>query len=345
MSTAKNNNEEEVDLGSLFVIIGKGFKNFFNFIGSIFKGIFHFLIITLLFFKEHLLKIFIAGLLGFIFGSYLDYTKGVIYESKMLVKPNFNSTKQLYSNILFYNDLVYQKEYELLMETFQINQEEAESLRGFSIEALMNENDIIISYDQLALSVDTLAINDYDFQSFKKAFTSYDYFIHEIKVTSTQNKIFKKFDEIILSSILENDYFKKVKESENSNLDRSYNLYDKNISQIDTLRKVYEKVLLEDAKNASSGTNINMSGEINEHVDIELFKINRNLDSYLTKISEKKSEKDKIINVISSFQKVGNVSGGILKSSKFIYFSVGFIAMVFMLLLMKLNTFLDKYNK
>ena len=44
MSTAKNNNEEEVDLGSLFVIIGKGFKNFFNFIGSIFKGIFEFII-------------------------------------------------------------------------------------------------------------------------------------------------------------------------------------------------------------------------------------------------------------------------------------------------------------
>ena len=32
MSTKNQNNEEEVDLGSLFVIIGKGFKNFFNFI-------------------------------------------------------------------------------------------------------------------------------------------------------------------------------------------------------------------------------------------------------------------------------------------------------------------------
>jgi len=60
-----------------------------------------------------------------------------------------------------------------------------------------------------------------------------------------------------------------------------------------------------------------------------------------------KPNKDSIFskNVISSFQKVGNVSGGILKSSKFIYFSIGFIVMVFMLLLMKLNTFLDKYNK
>ena len=345
MSTAKNKNEEEVDLGSLFVIIGKGFKNFFNFIASIFKGTFHFLIITLLFFKEHLLKIIVAGLLGFIFGAYLDYNKGVIYESKMLVKPNFDSTKQLYGNILFYNDLVNQKEYNLLMETFQINQEEAESLREFSIKALMNENDIIISYDELAVSVDTLAINDYDFESFKKAFTNYDYFIHEVKVTSTQNKIFKKFDKIILSSVSENDYFRNINNSEKSNLDRSYNLYDKNISQIDTLRKVYENVLLENAKKSTSGTNINLSAEVNKNVDIELFKINRNLDSYLTQISKKKSEKDKIINVISSFQKVGNISGGILKSSKFIYFSIGFIAMVFMLLLIKLNAFLDKYTK
>ena len=36
MST-KQNNEEEVDLGSLFIIIGNGFKKLFNFIGGVFK--------------------------------------------------------------------------------------------------------------------------------------------------------------------------------------------------------------------------------------------------------------------------------------------------------------------
>ena len=40
MSTNQNNHEEEVDLGSLFVIIGKGFSKIFNFIGNIFRGIF-----------------------------------------------------------------------------------------------------------------------------------------------------------------------------------------------------------------------------------------------------------------------------------------------------------------
>ena len=41
--------EEEVDLGALLIIIGKGFSKFFNFLGSIFKGIFHFFITILIF--------------------------------------------------------------------------------------------------------------------------------------------------------------------------------------------------------------------------------------------------------------------------------------------------------
>jgi hypothetical protein len=32
MSTDQKNNEEEVDLGSLVIIIGRGFSKFFNFI-------------------------------------------------------------------------------------------------------------------------------------------------------------------------------------------------------------------------------------------------------------------------------------------------------------------------
>ena len=40
MPTNQNNNEEEVDLGSLFVIIGRGFSTLFNFIGTFFKFIF-----------------------------------------------------------------------------------------------------------------------------------------------------------------------------------------------------------------------------------------------------------------------------------------------------------------
>jgi hypothetical protein len=105
MSThQKNNNEEEVDLGSLFVIIGRGFSNFFNFIGSIFKAFFHFIITLLLFLKQHLLKIVIASIVGGILGTFLDYKKEKTYGSELLLQPNFESTRQLYNNVNFYND-------------------------------------------------------------------------------------------------------------------------------------------------------------------------------------------------------------------------------------------------
>ena len=52
METNQQNKEEEVDLGSLFAIIGKGFSNLFQWIGEIFKGIFHFIISILLFLKQ-----------------------------------------------------------------------------------------------------------------------------------------------------------------------------------------------------------------------------------------------------------------------------------------------------
>ena len=36
--------DEEIDLGSLFKIIGKGFSNLFNAVGNFFKGILHYII-------------------------------------------------------------------------------------------------------------------------------------------------------------------------------------------------------------------------------------------------------------------------------------------------------------
>jgi hypothetical protein len=72
MSTNQHNNEEEVDLGSLFVIIGKGFSKFFNFIGNIFRGFFHAIITILIFLKQNIIKIGIAAILGGSLGAFLE---------------------------------------------------------------------------------------------------------------------------------------------------------------------------------------------------------------------------------------------------------------------------------
>lgn len=345
MSTKQNNQEEEVDLGSLFKIIGSGLSKFFSFLASILKGLFHVLVVILLFFRKHALKIIIVGALGAGIGYFLEYDKEVVYESKMLVKPNFNSTKQLYGNIDFYDDLVGQKEYELLKNTFQISDEEAQSLRGFAIQPVKNENDIINAYNDLLLAVDSTSLKSYKIKEFKKAFTEYDYKVHEITIRSTQNKIFTKFDEVILSSIVNNEYFKKLKESEDQNLDRSYKRYQKDLIEADTLRKVYMRALLEESKKPTTGTSIDMGSKSGQNKEIELFNTSSTLNSYLNRINTEKAKKSEIVNIVSSFQAVGSKSGGFRNSKTFIFMVFGVMGIVGLLLLRELNIFLNNYKK
>ena len=345
MSTNQKNNEEEVDLGSLFVIIGKGFSNFFNFIGSIFKGIFHFLISVLLFLKEHLLKIVIAGVIGIIAGVFLEVNTTTKYGSDLLVEPNFKSTRQLYNNVNYYNDLVKQKDFKALQRIFSLDEEAAISLKKFSIEPVIIDSDLINSYNDLILSIDTLAIKSYEYDVFKTSFTDYDYKVHKITVIAEKNNVFDKLDDVIISSVVNNTYFKRIKELTNENLNRTDSLYRQNLIQIDSLRRVYMKVMLEEAKKSNTGTSIDLGDKKKGTNEMALFETSRRLNYDLKSLAAEKSTNFEIINVVSSFQSVGYEIKGITKNKAFLLGIVGSVLMIVFLLLMKLNKFLENYKK
>ena len=341
----KNNNEEEVDLGSLFVIIGRGFKNLFNFIGSIFKGIFNFIITILLFLKSNIIKIGIAALVGFIAGLLLENFSSDKFGSQMLVEPNFKSAMQLYNNVNYYNDLVKQKDTLGLENTFNIDKETAASLKSFIIEPIVNENDIINSYNDFIRDVDTLTVKSYKFEKFKESFTDLDYRVHRIEVVAEKNDVFTKLDEVIISSIVDNKYFNRLKQLTNENLNRTDSLYRQNLSQIDSLRRVYMTVMIAEAKKQSTGTSIDLGGEKRTTKELELFETNRKINYDLKNISEEKSSKYEVINVISNFQPIGYQIKGIVKSYVFKLTLLGMFLMIFALLLLQLNTYLNNYKK
>ena len=346
MSTNQNNNEEEVDLGSLFIIIGKGFYKFFNFIGSIFKGIFHFFITVLIFLKENIIKIGIAALIGFIIGMVLEIKAPDKFGSEMLVKPNFKSARQLYNNINYYNDLVKQKNIVELQNTFKLDEETALSLKKFEIEPIINENDIINLYDDFVLEVDTTTVKSYLFEDFKRAFHELDYKIHKINVEAEKNNVFDKLGEVILESVIKNKYFNRTKELSNENLNRTDSLYRKNLAQVDSLRKVYMQVMLEEAKKKqTTGTNIDLGGQKRKTKEIELFETNRKINNDLRKISKDKSEEYEVMNVISNFQPIGYEIKGVTKNYAFLFGALGIGCMILFLLLKQLNEYLNYYNK
>jgi len=341
----QQNNEEEVDLGSLFIIIGKGFSKFFNFIGSIFKGIFDFLIEILLFLKKNIIKIGLATIFGAVCGFLLQSNSPEKYGSDLLLEPNFKSVMQLYNNIQFYNDLVKQKDTIGLVNTFNLSKEEAASLKKFTVEPIVNDNDIINGYDEFITEVDTATVSSYSFEEFKASFSNYDYKIHKVQVISEKNNVFKKLENKIISSIVENKYFKRLKELTNENLNRTDSVYRENLAQIDSLRKVYMTVMIEEAKKQSTGTSIDLGGEKRTTKELELFETNRRINSDLKDLADQKAAEFEVINVISNFQPVGYEIKGVTKNYTFILGALSAALMIVFLLLLKLNKFLDNYKK
>ncbi|QTD36206.1 hypothetical protein JL193_08485 [Polaribacter batillariae] len=346
MSTnQQKNNEEEVDLGSLFVIIGKGFKKIFNFIGAIFEGIFHAIISILIFLKDNIVKIAIATAIGFAIGLFLQITTTDRFESDMLVQPNFKSSRQLYNNVNYYNDLVKQKDTLGLQNTFHLSKEEAASLRKFTIEPVANQNDVINSYNNFVKSVDTTTVKSYSFEEFEASFTDLDYKIHKINVVAEKNDIFDKLGDVMISSVVKNKYFNRLKELTNENLNRTDSILRQNLTQIDTLRRVYMQVMVEEAKKQTNGTSIDLGGEKRTTKELELFETNKRINNNLKDIAIDKSEKYEIINVISNFQPIGTKISGITKNKAVQLGVIGAFLIIFILLLLKLNTFLNTYKK
>ena len=340
----KKNNEEEIDLGSLFVIIGKGFSNFFNFIGNIFKGFFHVLISILIFFKTNSVKISIAAIIGLVPGLYFEIMKEKTYTSSLLVQPNFKSASQLYNNVNYYNDLVEQKDTLGLETAFKLDKETAASLKEFSIEPVENESDVIRAYNEFAL--DTATLSRYEFDDFKKSFRVLDYKIHAIRVVSGKNDVFEKLDEIILSSVLENKYFNRVKELSNENLNRTDSLLRQNLEQVDVMRKVYMEVMLAEAnKQESSGTNIDLGGGKRASNELDLFNTNRFLNEELTDIVSEKYNSYEVINILSNFQPIGSEVGGIIQSPAFKLPLLGSLLMILVLVFLNINKYLGNYKK
>lgn len=345
MSTKKQNNDEEVDLGSLFTVIGKGFKNFFNFIGNIFKGVFHRLILILLFLKLHILKFSVAVLIGGIVGFFLEINKETKFSSNLIVKPNFESTQLLYENINYYNDLVKQQNTKHLASIFKIDTSKAAALRKFEITPLMNSNDIINAYDNFILEVDSLTVKSYDFDNFESSFTDFDYLVHNIEVQATVSDIFSELENTIINSIEKNTFFNKIKNLTKENLNTKDSILKANFIEVDSLRSVYMRAILEGAKNNSNGTNIDLGSKSNITKENELFEIDRKIIYDLSQTYEDIATKSDVINIISNFKPEGSEIKGITKNLIFIMAVLGFSLTLFIILLFDLNKYLEDYKK
>ncbi len=340
------NTSDEIDLGQLFQMIGQGFQRFFNFIGSIFKGLFHLLILFLLFIQKNIIILVSVAILGGMGGYFFDKSLPEKYVSKMVVEPNFNSVQQLYNNIDFYNDLSKAQDSTALAIALNITEYEAGSIKKLFVDSYSDENQKIKLFDNFIKELDTTTIKTIDFENYLKNFNSLDARFHQISIISTNNSVAKKTQNAIIESISVNHYFKLQKKISDANLDLQEAIYNQQMIEIDSLQSLYRKVLVKEADKPMQGTNISLAenGE-SQNKELALVQERDVLREKLVELNEARANMSAILNVISDFPERGVKQRGIWKSYKFkfpmamITLALGFLG------ILRLNKYLKGYKK
>jgi len=347
MST-KDNSSEEIDLGQLFKVIGDLFNNFFKFVKSFFKGIFHVFILFLKFINTHFLKFVIAGILGLVLGWYLDYLADPEYKSSMIVEPNFNSAQQLYNNIIFYNELAIEREYNNLASALKISNEEAQSILGVSIGAFTDANQKLKQFSDFVLTLDSTSRANLSYSDYLENFNNIDARFHRISIVSLDPQVPKKCQNAIVRSIANNQYFQLRKSTNDINLKINDSIIRKQLSEVDSLKSFYQKLKLLDVQRnkESSGTSISLSSE-NRQLDqseITLLREGKSLGKEILSLNNKKANTKDIINVISDFPNRAGLINSLIRQKK-ITLPLVFIVLTFLvLILLLLSKYLRNYN-
>jgi hypothetical protein len=251
---------KEVDLGQLFRVIRNGFKKLFRFIDNIFKGIFSLIIFVLLFLQKHFLKFAIAGIVGIVADYFIDENVAPKYISNMVVESNFNSVRQRYNNLSFYNDLAKAQDSVALADASDITANEAVTIKQFVVDSYSDENQKILLFDKFVRELDSTTVKALDFESYLKNFNALDARFHQISVIATNSSIAKRIQPAIIASISRNDYFKLQKKISDENLAFQDTIYKQQLAEIHSLQVLYKTVLVKEADKPMPRININLSG-------------------------------------------------------------------------------------
>ncbi len=308
----KQTNPEEVDLGQLFTIIGKGFNNLFSFIGNIFVGAYRVVLLLLIHFFNR--KYWYAGVLiiGVIVGYLIDESKEKEYGANMYIQTNFNSTRQVYENIKQFHQLAYQDKDTLeIAKRLNISPEDASHLKGFYIEPDLDENNLAKMYSNFYVQLDSVSRVETSYEKYKKSLTPSSFEIHKIGVASTDKSIYKKIEPGLIKGISGNEYLDQLLEVNKLNLEKKDKTLLKEAQKTDSLLNEYLKIRVKESEKEmipGTGTNLYMgNAESNNLIVNEINIIDKilELEAQRREISEDKVVQKNVINVLSNFPESG----------------------------------------
>ncbi|WP_299223569.1 hypothetical protein [uncultured Psychroserpens sp.] len=342
------NKSEEVDLIVFFNQIGNFFTKIYNFIKSIFKSIlsvFVFLLKAIIDnFKLIMIVLFCSAIIGYALEKYMPD----VYESSMFVKPYFDSKYQLVNNINYFNALLANEEYDTFAQIFNIDQEDSKSVIAFDIDiGPESENDKIKEYDTYLKSLDSIRAQEISYDEFIENRDIFSSNFYEITVESKKKDIFKNLEKGLNSSF-ENTYSeKKMKKRDSLIYIQKQNIIS-SIKSVDSLQKVYIRVLEQESKSNSQkigiGEGFSIEPAESKTKEFELLNKELELRKELQRLDEQKVEEDVFFDTVSGFQEIGSVTNGFLQKYSIIFPILSFLALFLIFLTKIIVRFVKNYE-
>jgi len=343
------NNSEEIDLLQLFGFFEGKLKGFFKLIFVGLKSVFGIFIVFLQILQQNFVKIAIVIIVAFGIGYSYDMYKPKIYASKMIVKPLFDSKYQLVTNIHYYNELVSNKKYDKLSNLFDLNEEEAKSLSGFDIkDGPESEKEKTILFNSFMKSLDSTAASTVTYDKFVENITIYDARLYEIEVKSSINNVFGKLSKGFKKTFKSDDYSEEIKRKKDTLYKLKKESIEKSLEDIDALKKVYIKELSKDKGQKIEilgSTALKLTEDQQKTKEFEMLKLQIEEQKKLTSLEEDAIEENQLFEVVSDFQLIGSVNGGIFSKMKFVFPFAVFILALLGLFGMRFNKFVANYNR
>ncbi len=343
---------EEVDLGQLFKLIGNAFDRLFKFIGSILNSLLQAFVWLVFFIQKHILKIVIAGIVGFGFGFLKKKISSPLYESSMTLKQNYNSGENLYETIDYFNSLVIEKDSIALKRFLGFPQSQVNNLIEFELEPLTDENSKLKKYNTYIKDLDSSLMATIDYKAYVENIRGQDFKFQRIIIKTRQPMDLSTVFNNITQSLNSMSFFKREQEKDLNQLLNRENAIRQSLKESEALQITYKKVLEqieEKEKGGQTSITIEGSSKANETKEFELFKNDLVLRRELVAIEREKENKKEIVEVISNQFNSSIMDNSVelfgikIGRTMFYTFSLAFLAFLF-LLGMELMKFLERFK-
>lgn len=348
---------EEVDLGQLFKFIGKAFDRFFNFVGGIFNKLFLAFVWLVFFVKKNIVILFGALIAGFLLGYVSEKFSLPVYKSYVTVKQNYNTGENLYTSIAYYRELVSQGDTKTLMQTLNLSENQAKSILDFQISSVVSENEKLKNYNDYLKTIDSSLVTTSKLDYEKYIENSEDYLnkYQQISIKAKAKNDFKEVFDKIISSINNNEYFKREQQKDLEELRNEEEVIITTLKQSDSLQQIYKRVLEKNAnreipKGSQMSINIDSAEDKNQTKEYDLYKNDLQLRQSLVSIRRQMADKKYVVELISNKQDSGVINEGIeilgLKASKKKYYALLIFSLTFLGLVgFRFMRFLERFKE